>query len=55
MEPMLAQDWFMPQRCINPSLFILANEYNCYGIFYLFWENLKLYWVMHNLQVQASK
>jgi hypothetical protein len=52
---MLAQDWFMPQRCINPSLFILANEYNCYGIFYLFWGKLKLYWVMPNLQVQESK
>jgi hypothetical protein len=53
MEPMLAQDWFMPQLCISPSLFILANEYNCYGIFYLFWGKLKLYWVMPNLQVQA--
>ena len=52
MDPMLAQDWFMPQLCISPSLFILANEYNCYGIFYLFWGKLKLYWVMPNLQVQ---
>jgi hypothetical protein len=55
MEPMLVQYWFMPQHCISPSLFILANEYNCYGIFYLFWGKLKLYWVMPNLQVQASK
>ena len=53
MEPMLAQDWFMPQLCICLSLFILANEYNCYGIFYLFWGKLNLYWVMPNLQVQA--
>ena len=51
----LAQDWFMPQRCINPSLFILANEYNCCGIFYLFWGKLKLYWVMPNIQFQTSK
>ena len=42
MEPMLAQDWFMPQLCISPSLFILANEYNCYGIFYLFLEKIKI-------------
>jgi hypothetical protein len=45
MEPMLAQYWFMPQLCISPSLFILANEYNG--------GKLNLYWVMPNLQVQA--
>jgi hypothetical protein len=53
MEPMLAQDWFMPHLCISPSLFILSNEYNCHGIFYFFWGKLNLYWFMSNLQVQA--